>query len=824
MQTSVARFQGARYVAPWMQIRGGSNLQEAQQLFFGTGNPEVEFQPNIKTTSGPTTAFSTTVEARQWDNVVNSFLLLEKMHENQKFPLLLSPFELAQGMTFTTRIFTSNLDPPEEAPEHVPAPFSTTQWSETKTVLKLVHRSVKFSQHELKTVKGQQDYKVHLENLGLMFLRDVHACILKKFAKQTTVLTALSNMYPPSAQVNRDLMHNVVRSFGQLNCEPTGLDTLVNNVKQIGTLNNVEFDTCVVPYGSLANLALNPNNFILTETAVTLARDLAKMADINTPAKVPTHLFQNNMSVFQYQRTAEQMQNPRNDPMMSTAVLATYHPFGNDRVYIPGSRDIQVVSSETSGWATLAFQDAILNLGLSKEFAKKPFKVGTFKTITPNVDSVLKWNGVVNCEYFGQSEDLNGINHDTEAYMHIVNNLKSVFPHVVAFAQYVQIHTGIPEITTDLLGDKAKPGFMLAEIDHLLDDPNIDAHLNEKANRWRGIAVGLMKTTVNSGDVIWPAVARVEQFNGSNIDRLYLALFMFLQCDVDSVIKMLDRGIDFPFEVLAVRPWIEVETSNAIFCKRGRETAVTYCLPPWTFIGRDNRIEMLDMKFGFWRECHIERPANILVAEHAFVNRVIKGMDTEWMPSDGPDTYGNTGSRALQYLRNPMQMTGSVYPVIAGPISNMKTYPNLAPILAHSVLLPGVNDRLKNAAKRPEFVDSYENLVRENHTGTAGQRRHGGGLLAELSDIWRHAPSPSVTLWKGEEIQHNAIPRLASLGTTQQRTVEVAVNGDRQIPIRIRNGTLLQNRGHMKKLDSPEWIGSLCGFAQSQIGTPMQFF
>lgn len=819
MQTTVARFQGARYVAPWMQIRGGSNLQEAQSLFFGTGNPEVEFMPAIATKTGPTTAFSTTTEARQWDQVVNSFLLLEKMHENQKFPLLLSPFELAQGMTFTTRIFTSNLDPPEEAPEHVPAPFSTTQWSETKTVLKLVHRSVKFSQHELKTAKGQQDYKVHLENLGLMFLRDVHACILRKFARQTTVLTALSNMYPPSAQVNRDLMHNVVRSFGQLNCEATGLDTLVNNVKQIGTLNNVEFDTCVVPYGSLANLALNPNNFILTETAVTLARDLAKMADISTPAKVPTHLFQNNMSVFQYQRTAEQMQNPRADPMTNTAILATYHPFGNDRVYIPGSRDIQIVSTETSGWATLRFHEAILNLGLS---AMRP--AGKTRNVdhAPHGDresSVLRWSQGA-CDYFGQCS-LSGDNGNTETYVHIVNNLKTAFPHVASFAKYVGVECGIEQIATMYENGNGFRERADHETSLGVAEWNMDAGLSAYILPWVNEILPLMKT----GGTNWPCHDSISSWNARDIDRLYLALFMMLPCDVTSVVSHLDRGIDFPFEVVAIRPWIEVETSNAIFCKRGRETAVTYCLPPWTFIGRDNRIEMLDMKFGFWRECHIERPANILVAEHAFVNRVVKGMTTEWMPSSG----GNE-PRALQYLKEPMRMNemGSVYAAIVGPITNSKAYPVLAPILTHNVYFQSPGDRLNPMVEgsrtnqpRSEFADSYD-ISRASTKGAGGQRR--GGVLAELSDIWRHAPSPSVTLWNGEEIQHNAIPRLASLGTTQQQVVEVGMNGDKQVPIRIKNGTLLQNRGHMKKLDSPEWIGSLCGFAQSQIGTPAQFF
>lgn len=773
MQTTIAKFQGARYVAPWMNIRGqGSNLQEAQGLFFGTGNPDIEFQPMIGTNQGPTTAFSTTVEARQWDNVVNSFLLMEKMHDNQKFPLLLSPFELAQGMTFTTRIFTSNLDPPEEAPEHVPAPFSTTSWSETKTVLKLVHRSVKFSQHELKTVKGQQDYKVHLENLGLMFLRDVHACILRKFARQSTVLTALSNMYPPSAGVNRDLMHNVIRSFGQLNCEPTGLDTLVNNIKQIGTLNNVEYDTCVVPYGSLSNLALNPNNFILTETAVTLARDLARMADINHPAKVPTHIFQNNMSVFQYQRTAEQMQNPRNDPLANSAVVATYHPFGHDAVYIPGSRDIQIVSTATGGWEMLKFEEAVEWLGLTRTMP-----IVEIETMPAAVD----YPTITNCAHFGQSADFKG---STNTFAHIVANLKGTFQNIAGLAEYaVKKRIGMLASISSSMSSSAAG-----------ESPwTVDGELSSSANGW-------LKTILQNVNVkTWPCSSEIENWIGaSDLDKLYLAIFMMLPCDVESVKLHLARGIDFPFEVAAVRPWIELETSNAIFCKRGRETAVTYCLPPWTFIGRDNRIEMLDMKFGFWRECHIERPANILVAEHAFVNRVVKGMDTQWMGCD-----------SAEYKRDPLMYCdrGSVYPVIVGPIDSGQIYPALAPILQWG----GMNTSEGSLSSNRSFRDSHE--VWGKH-----------GMLEKMSDVWKHKPTASVTLWKGDEIQKDTIPRIASLGTTQQRVVEVGMNRDKQVPIRIKPGPLIHNHGHLKKLDSPEWVGSLCGFAQSQIATPGVFF
>ena len=569
--------------------------------------------------------------------------------------------------------------------------------------------------------------------------------------------------------MNRDLMHNVIRSFGQLNCEPTGLDTLVNNIKQIGTLNNVEYDSCVVPYGSLSNLALNPNNFILTETAVTLARDLARMADINHPAKVPTHIFQNNMSVFQYQRTAEQMQNPRNDPLANSAVVATYHPFGHDAVYIPGSRDIQIVSTATGGWEMLKFEDAVRYLGLNKR-----------SHVRTEIKKLTSANSIEHCTIFGESNSFVG---STNTFAHIVANMKGTFQNVVALAQYVQSFNI----------DEAKSFYgTLASASSGESPWVVDSELHSTIT-------DMVKVIIADTFQELPCALYLKTWIGaSDLDKLYLALFMMLPCDQTSVVLHLARGVDFPFEVAAVRPWIELETSNAIFCKRGRETAVTYCLPPWTFIGRDNRIEMLDMKFGFWRECHIERPANILVAEHAFVNRVVKGMDTHWMGCD-----------AVQYLSDPLLYSdrGSVYPVIVGPIDSGMIYPALAPILQWG----GMN--------------TSEGLLKENRSFRDSHEIWGAaGTLAKMSDVWKHKPTASVTLWRGDEIQKDSIPRIASLGTTQQRVVEVGMNRDKQVPIRIKTGPLIHNHGHLKKLDSPEWVGSLCGFAQSQIATPGVFF
>jgi hypothetical protein len=248
----------------------------------------------------------------------------------------------------------------------------------------------------------------------------------------------------------------------------------------------------------------------------------------------------------------------------------------------------------------------------------------------------------------------------------------------------------------------------------------------------------------------------------------------------------LSLGLNFPFDVVAVRPWIELETASAIFCKRGRETAVTYCLPPWTFIGRDNRIEMVDMKFGFWRECHIERPTNIIVAEHAFVSRVMGGMDTTWMTEQ-------------DYLHDPARRQGDCFPMIIGPLRANRELPALAAI--------------KTNILSHEVQHAYKSLDTEMAPFT-------NDLKNMTNDLFRSCMDASPTLWSGETLNNRAIPRVCSLGRTRQQSVEVS-NGT---PIRVIPGATIENTGHMKKLDSVELIGSLSGFAQSQVRTPMNFF
>jgi len=739
---TIAAFNGAKYAAPYVKNSMSQNAQEAVGVFFGGNNPEIQFQPQaFDQRTGPTTAFSTTVEARRWDHVINSFLIMEKMHEHQQFPLLLAPLELAKGMKFTTRIFTSNLDPPEEAPEHVPAPFSTTQWSETTTALRMVHRSVKFSLHELKTEKGQQDYKVHLSNLALMFLRDTHNVILRKFARQTTLVQALTSFYPPSKRAHRELMNNVVRNFGMLNTNPAGLDAMVANVKQVGTTQNVDFDTCVVPYGSLSNLALSKNNFILTETAVTLARDLAKMADINHPTKIPTHLFQNEFGVFQYQKNADQIQNPQNDPLANTAVVATYHPFGSDINYAPGSRDIQVISASANGWASLKFDDAVSHLYLPKELAD-PYNLANYK-VADN-DTLFKFSnrtavlyGQVDCLW--KVDNFNGLRA-------IVKQLKNS-----GFDSPAKLKIFLPKQADDMKTLEPKiPTLMCDQFKLVIGSSTFDS-----------------------------------------LDKTLLSMFALLPFDLTSVQKQLIGGINFPFEVVAVRPFIELETANALFCKRGRETAVTYCLPPWSFIGRDNRIEMVDMKFGFWRECHIERPANILVAEHAFVTRVRQGMDTTWI-------------READYLYNPMdaRMNGDVFPMITGPFCPGQDLPNMAAI--------------KHQLLHPDHTETYKSLDTQLTDTCTG--------LMEMNKIWTENMSNSPTLWTGDSLNSAAIPRICALGTTRQMEIKGISHQNGFLVESMRPSLVLHNKGHMKELDSDELIGSLGGFAQPQMMAPKTFF
>ena len=744
---TVAAFNGAKYAAPYVKNSTSQNAQEAVGVFFGGNNPEIQFQPqSFDQRTGPTTAFSTTVEARRWDHVINSFLIMEKMHEHQQFPLLLAPLELAKGMKFTTRIFTSNLDPPEEAPEHVPAPFSTTQWSETTTALRMVHRSVKFSLHELKTEKGQQDYKVHLSNLALMFLRDTHNVILRKFARQTTLVQALTSFYPPSKRAHRELMNNVVRNFGMLNTNPAGLDAMVANVKQVGTTQNVDFDTCVVPYGSLSNLALSKNNFILTETAVTLARDLAKMADINHPTKIPTHLFQNEFGVFQYQKNADQIQNPQNDPLANTAVVSTYHPFGSDVNYAPGSRDIQVVSASANGWASLKFDEAVCHLNLPKVM-DDPYILTSYNP--SNESALFKWGGNKTAVLYGQ----------------------------VGCLWKVDNFNGLRAIVQQLKG----AGFNSTELaTKVLKFYKVTGNTNYAE---------VMKKINNVSCEGFKQVMGASSFDDA--DKTILKNFAALPFDSTSVQQQLIGGINFPFEVVAVRPFIELETANALFCKRGRETAVTYCLPPWSFIGRDNRIEMVDMKFGFWRECHIERPANIIVAEHAFVTRVRQGMDTTWMYES-------------DYLSDPMdaRMNGDVFPMITGPFCPGQDLPNMAAI-KHQLLHPDHIDTYK--ALDAQLIDTYDGV-------------------SDMNKVWTDNMSNSPTLWEGDSLNDAAIPRICALGTTRQMEVKGTQTSDKFMIESIRPTHVIHNKGHMKELDSDELIGSLGGFAQPQMMAPKSFF
>ena len=747
---AVAKFNGALYAAPYVKNNMSETAQEAMGRFFGGNSPEVQFQPSpIDEKTGPTTAFSTTVEARRWDHVINSYLIMEKMHEHQEFPLLLAPLELAKGMKFTTRIFTSNLDPPEEAPEHVPAPFSTTQWSETTTALRMVHRSVKFSLHELKTTKGQQDYKVHLSNLALMFLRDTHNVILRKFARQTTLVQALTSFFPASDRMNRELMHTIVRNFGSLNTSVAGLDALVANVKQVGVTQNVDFDTCVVPYGSLSNMALSQNNFILTETAVTLARDLAKMADINQAAKIPTHVFQNNFNVFQYQKNADQIQNPANDPLANSAVVATYHPFGSSDFYKPGSRDIQVISAQQNGWAPLKFEDAVNHLNIAQTEHRDCYK-STFNRMDAQGNNLK-------CLY---GDDLN-MWSDFSA----VNTLKTQLDGF----EMVDLHKILEGTVLSVAGK----GF-------------VGVFPETSASRL-AFAVKVSNLFKNGGFSTFYATSAMYNFKEEHMHKL--ALFACIPFSKERIKLHMQCGINFPYEVAAVRPFIELETANALFSKRGRETAVTYCLPPWTFVGRDNRIEMVDMKFGFWRECHIERPANILVAEHAFVTRVKGGMNTTWMSE-------------AEYISDPMaaRNTADVYPVITGPLCSNQVYPNMT-----AISLKVVDSSVR---------DTYQSLSSELGPTITD--------LSAMNDVWKHNMTISPTLWSQDILNTGSIPRLCALGTTRQMELELSANNEVQ---RIKpSSTIIKNKGHMKELDSEELIGSLSGFAQTHIAAPRTFF
>jgi hypothetical protein len=780
----VASFQGAQWGSPWINNSLSLNSQEAVGVMFGGNTPEVQFQAQpYGQQTGPTTAFSTTIEARRWDHVSNAMLLIEKMHESQEFPLLLAPLELAKGMTFSTRIYTSNLEPPEEAPEHVPAPYSSTQWSETKTALTMVHRSVKFSMHELKTDKGQQDYKVHMSNLALMFLRDTHNVILRKFARAGTLLQAIMSFFPPSNRMHKELMHNTIRSFGMLNVNPQGLDAIVANVKQVGTTQNVDYDTCVVPYGSLSNMALGTGNFIASETTIPLARELAKMADINYTTKIPTLLYQNSFNVFQYQQNNDQIKNPQNDPLANTAVVATYHPFGSDTYYLPGARDIQIISASSNGWATLKLSDAI-------EYLELP-NAGENISTEEMLQFAYQFEGV---NMIFSCQDQEGKRIIAFLYGQVAclwNDTASIYA-ITQSIQHMDVHQ-MAQIVTSCLMLKSK------------DDV-------ENYHPAMDVIIKIMKKTLTPAealeallphiDILYPykkyRIFNMHIQNLTEIEELKLMLFAFLPTHKASVQVHMECGINFPFEVAAVRPFIELETKNMIFCKRGRETAVTYCLPPWTFIGRDNRIEMVDMKFGFWRECHIERPRNILVAEHAYVSRVRTGMDTRF-------------GKESDYLNDPMHFHSEeydVYPMITGPLNPNR---DIAPLVAiKHTLLP---DDLKTVytSLDEELKPFFKDISKVNVKA--------GYVEEPISDAFQAANlSFSPTMWSNESFLSSSIPRICGLGTTRQMKIETS--GSNSKPTRYSPGNVLYNKGHMKELDSEEWIGTLCGFALGNAGMP----
>lgn len=667
------------YISPYLHNDMSLAAADAVGKFFAGNDPSIKFIPDsFDNKQGPTTAFSSTVEARRWDYTITSLLALEEIHKSQEFPTALSPIELAQGMKFVTRIHKSNLEPPEESPEHVPGVFSTVEWSESTTSLRMVQRAVKFSMHELQTEKGQQDYKVQLHNLGLMFVRDLHDCILRKFAKQQTAIQALANFLPASNAISMDLVHAGIRNFGALNSSLKGLDVMVANIKLIGTIQDVKFDTIVVPYGSLSKIALDSNHFRLEQIPMTMSKELAKMADLRDAVNLPTYIFDETFNVYQKTRTAMQMQNPESDPLSNEAVFSTYHPFGTDELVTSTSRDIQIIDAASKSLKTITLIQALRCLPT------------TF--FAPHT--------------FGDKLSQHELSSSPETIQYIIANYK-------------------PD-------------------DYM---PLSNEQIEESKRNGLGFQV-------------------MNEHHLEIEDYYKLQCFFQERFDLENVIKIIKRGGPFPFNIIAIRPKIIAETGNAIVCKKGRETAITYCLPPWVMVSRDTSIETAGLKVALWRECHIQRPGNIVNFEHAFVNRINKGM-------------GVTPGDRQSYLEDPMNFNADWYPEITGLFT-----PHFAwePII--------------RIVKGQEFLSSSNNFKQVE--------------IVKFNAIFNSIPDYGSRLWNADVLNPGAIPRISCLGTTHQFKVE-----SQNIYKRTIRGELIHNVGHLKELDSVEGMRSLTGLAHN---------
>jgi hypothetical protein len=258
-----------------------------------------------------------------------------------------------------------------------------------------------------------------------------------------------------------------------------------------------------------------------------------------------------------------------------------------------------------------------------------------------------------------------------------------------------------------------------------------------------------------------------------------MAVYLCLPFTKDEVLQQLDDGLDFPFEMAVVRPFIELETGSLMFCKAGLETATMFHRVPQAWPALDNKSEMYEVKYELWRACHIENPRNICVVDHAYVSRVIRGMHT------------NMGTQKA-YLQDPFAFRNDdkdIYPIILGPRTKNPVYPALAAI-SHKVM-------------DPEAQDNYTKLETDQiHKLLDG---------VEINECWGEKMGVDMTLWHGDTIRNGNIPRVMGMGYTQQfQTLYDDTDSDFRL-FRIAKCEPLLNTGHMKILDSPKMIKTLNG-------------
>lgn len=282
-------------------------------------------------------------------------------------------------------------------------------------------------------------------------------------------------------------------------------------------------------------------------------------------------------------------------------------------------------------------------------------------------------------------------------------------------------------------------------------------------------------------------MAQMGEF--SPLELALLSLFMRSACTLPNIRRHLDNGVNFPFDVAAVRCWIEVITGSAIFCKAGKDTAVTYMFEPWVTSARNTDIETIQQKFAVWRQAHVKQPRNVVVVQHACVSRVVQGMGTQWI--DPEDYMNNVSTGGMLGERR-----GDMFAMILGPLQSNRQYPRFVTI-ANNVLSDSSELVVQTLARSEVLQGVYDAI----------------GSIAK--DIWNENYDLSTTAYAPNSSVPN-IPRLVGLGWTQQ--LEVSFDGRHP---RVVDGHLLVNKAHMKQLDSPERIGSLVGFATNQTEEPM---